>query len=483
MHSPETDVTRRLVTKDIETDIPEGFLGNLMDFVYQRYVRPQRGGLADISGGSVDGYPVLTFTILDAERRRSLMVRLRGSEPVRLEIIMLGEKFSQEKVDLVRQDISILVDLFEEKIRESTLYFAWREGADIVPERVRDRGRSSLTHILQETQVLLFVFFIVLSILVFQLIGSLTPLVLLGVELVFVLYSNKLVARFGDWKITESNPSIHFLEYHVPFEEQIVFRRRFTSDRLMELKREVYEKTILTKGQIDCDTVRPIFNRFGLECRPENLTAKEVDVHDLVKRTADKFGFPMPEVVVSNTTMPNAAASGPGPSHGVVLITTGLLVQLSEDEILSVLGHEFGHLRGHDPLNLYALSAVQYLLLSYVFYSPISISLTFFFLYFWGMTLLQYFIAKFFEYRADLVSAMVIGQPNVFAEALEKIGFKRLILERASLNRIREWLSFDPHPPIYFRINRLEKIKAPVKIEHPLLRSVIDVIHGFISSL
>jgi heat shock protein HtpX len=202
-----------------------------------------------------------------------------------------------------------------------------------------------------------------------------------------------------------------------------------------------------------------------------------------VKRTADKFGFPMPEVVVSNTIIPNAAASGPSPSRGVVLITTGLLVQLDDDEILSVLGHEFGHLKGRDPLFLYSLTAIQYLFLFYVLYSFISFSILLFFLYFWAILTLIYFIAKFFEARADLISAMVIGQPKVLAEALEKIGFRRLLSERVPSYRIQEWISFEPHPPIYFRVNRLEKITLPAEIKHPLIQSAKDVTRGFIASL
>jgi heat shock protein HtpX len=191
----------------------------------------------------------------------------------------------------------------------------------------------------------------------------------------------------------------------------------------------------------------------------------------------------MPEVVVSNTIIPNAAASGPSPSRGVVLITTGLLVQLDDNEILSVLGHEFGHLKGRDPLFLYALTAVQYLFLFYVLYKFLSFSILLFFLYFWAVMTVIYFIAKFFEARADLVSAMVMGQPQVLAEALEKIGFRRLLHERVPSNRFQEWISLEPHPPIYFRVNRLEKLKVPVQIKHPLIQSAKDVTNGFLASL
>jgi heat shock protein HtpX len=192
----------------------------------------------------------------------------------------------------------------------------------------------------------------------------------------------------------------------------------------------------------------------------------------------------MPKIVVSNTVVPNAAASGPSPSRGVVLITTGLLEQLEDDEILSVLGHEFGHLKGRDPLLLYGLTGAEFLFRFYVLLPlfPVIFLSYLFIPYFWAVMVLIFFIAKFFEARADLVSAIVFGQPTVLAGALEKIGFKRLLYERAPSYRFQEWINWDPHPPIYFRVNRLEKLKVPVDVRHPLIQSAKDVVNGFRAS-
>jgi heat shock protein HtpX len=104
-------------------------------------------------------------------------------------------------------------------------------------------------------------------------------------------------------------------------------------------------------------------------------------------------------------------------------------------------------------------------------------------LYFWAVMTFIYFIAKFFEARADLISAIVVGQPKILAEALEKIGFKRLLYERVPSYRFQEWITLEPHPPIYFRVNRLEKLEVPVKVRHPLVKSAKDVTNGFFASL
>jgi heat shock protein HtpX len=194
----------------------------------------------------------------------------------------------------------------------------------------------------------------------------------------------------------------------------------------------------------------------------------------------------MPEVVISNTMAPNAAASGPGPSRGVVMMTTGLFVQLNENEILSVLGHEFGHLKGRDPLILFGLTGAEFLFRFYVllpFFPVVLYNPFLFILYFGAVATAICFFAKFLEARADLTSAIVIGQPNVLADSLEKIGYHSLILEQKPSFRAQEWLSLDTHPPIYFRVARLRKLVPPVKVQHPFTASAQEVIAGFRQSL
>ena len=183
-------------------------------------------------------------------------------------------------------------------------------------------------------------------------------------------------------------------------------------------------------------------------------------------------------------TLPNAAASGPSPSQGVMLITTGLLVQLEEDEILGVVGHEFSHLKGRDTLVFFGLSSIEYLLRVYVTWPLVMyFGLFYFYLYSFVALGLVYFIAKFFEGKSDLEAAKVLGQPKILAEALTKIGFQRLQLERLPSYRIMEWIGWDPHPPIYFRVDQLERLEAPEKLERPLVQSIKNNIRGFLGAL
>jgi heat shock protein HtpX len=468
----------------LETEIPPEHNKDLIDFIYTKYLLPERQRFTNVSKETVGDNASISFTILDSTGKQSLGVQIVGSNPVKLNIVRLDDKVPIERLNEVKQDIVIVVEFFEEKIRSSTLFLAWREGEEIVPERLRGKEKQPINRMLLETQILLFIIFISLGMVLFFAIGWLAPVTLLAIQFVFVFFSNKIIARSADWHITEKNPYLHVVEYHLPIEEHENFRQKYPKDVLLNIKKEIYDETLAKKGEIDCETVHRILSKHELACRPEDLSSRKVNVYQLVKKTVESFGFPMPEIVVSNTIIPNAAASGPSPSRGVVLITTGLLAQLSDEEILGVLGHEFGHLKGRDPLLLFALSSAEFLLRFYVLIPlfPIIFLSYLFILYFWAVMTLIYFIAKFFEARADLVSAIVMGKPKILGDALEKIGFKRLLYERVPSYRFQEWIGLDPHPPIYFRVSRLEKLKSPVEIKHPLIQSAKDVINGFLAS-
>jgi heat shock protein HtpX len=474
------------VSYSIDLEIPKTYARNLLDFIYQKYLLPQPQRFVDISRPEAEGNSSLVFSTVDQSGRRNLQVEIIASKPIEVNMKPVSDTASEETVTQIRQDILIAVQMFEEKVRSNTLFFAWREGEKILPEQVSGKEKKSLNRLFLETQILLFIVFITIGFFLFPILGLYAPIALMAIQFAFVFYSYKFIERTADWHITEDNPTIHLLEYSLPLEEQATFTEKYPKEKILQIKKEMYEQTISKNGEIDCETAGQVFKKHGLECSPENLSARRVNVYELVKKIAQKFGFPMPRIVVSNTMVPNAAASGPGPSRGVVLITTGLLAQLEEDEILSVLGHEFGHLKGRDPLLLYGLMGSEFLFRFYVvlaFFPIIFSSIFLFLVYFWAVMTLLFFIAKFFEARADLISAMVIGQPQILAKALEEIGFKRLLLERVPSYRIQEWISLDPHPPIYFRVERLKKLESAVTIQHPLARSAEDVTRGFFATL
>ena len=474
----------------IAPEVPPSYYEKLFDFIYTQYLIPQKQRFTDIVRESNSQGERLTYVVTDTRGNRLISMEVKSGTPFELQINPLSSVASHTAVEEAKQDILIAMQIFSQNARSATVYFAWREGEQVVPEAYT-KPKKSFNRLFLETQVLFFIVFIVFGMFIFTTISMtvpdafwLAPLILIGIQFGFVFYSTKFIARSADWHITKANPIIHLLEYYLPVSEKNDFNKSYPKEKLIAIKKEIYDEIIAKKGEVDIESAQQVFIKHGVPCELQNLKAKKINVYEIVKNIADRFHLPIPKIVVSNTMVPNAAASGPSPKRGLVLITTGILVQLNEDELMGVLGHEFGHLKGRDPLILYGLVSAEFLFRFYVLFPlfPLIFSSFLFFAYFWVIMVVIFFIAKFFEARADLVSAMVVGNPQILAGSLEKIGFQRLLNERTPSYRIQEWLGLDPHPPIYFRVNRLENLSSGV-IRHPLIQSIKDVTHGFIATL
>ena len=160
-------MSSKSVSYPIELEIPESYIGNLLDFIYQKYLQPQKERFADISRTDDGGYSSLNFVVLDESRRSRLKAEIIGIKPLKVNIEPLSETVTEEQITQVRQDVLIAVELFEEKVRETTIFFAWREGEEIVPEKTSGKEKKSLNRMFLETQILLFAVFITLGLFLF----------------------------------------------------------------------------------------------------------------------------------------------------------------------------------------------------------------------------------------------------------------------------------------------------------------------------
>ena len=470
------DESERIISFVIDTEITPDTYSSLIRFIHYHYLLPNMNRFVNVFS---DNVRFISFVLPDSMGAWWMRIEVTAGNPIKVKIIARGP-VPQETINKMKEDIFIAVQLFEEQVRKRSFYFAWVEGEPVVLERGPQKSRNIIYRLFSESMLLFFIIFIAVSIFLFMIFGIYTPIMLVALQFVILLFSDKIIMRMGSWQITSEKPTVHIFHYHLQADEYGDFTRRFDRHTLMKIKAEIYKRTIAVGRAVDCETVSEVFSQYGFRCKPESMSTKAVNVYEIVRKAAEKFSLPVPKIVIANTIIPNAAASGPYPSRGIILITSGLLVQLEEDEILGVIGHEFSHLKGRDPLMLFMLSAGEYLLRVYVFW-PFLLFFGYFYL-FLALTAV-YFVAKFFEAKADLEAAAKIGHPEVLAEALRKIGFRRLQFERISAYRLQEWLGWDPHPPLYFRIARLERIKDPASIKHPFIQSIKDNISGFLEAI
>jgi len=481
----EAAVPENVFTYTIDTELSPGNTNFLPEFLRRNYLLQQAKyrNFRNIKVTHKDDIPDLSYRIPVPKTSHHIDVTVKAKAPMEVTMAPSSTEVPKTFMKQLYEGLFLMVQLFEEEIRKTTLYLAFVPGEQIVPEQEQ---RGLIGRIFTESMLPLYVALTTLTFALFWLFGVYGPAIFVIIVFALSIFSGKIVAISGHWEITENRQEIILLQYHFSPEKFNAFRAKYAKN-VSEIRKRIYDASIAVGKPLDCGAASEIFSEYGIDCRAENLLVKKINLYRLVKRAAEKFGLSTPKILVSNTIIPNAAAAGPSASIGTVLITTGILAQLEEDELFSVIGHELSHLKAHYPLVMSSLSSLEFLLRFYVFLPYITLFGVFsFWIYFIVAIGLIYFFGKFLEGRADLDSAKVIGQPEVLAEALRKIGFRRLfpLYKREPAfrgYRRSEWLRFDPHPPAYHRIARLESLEEPEKIRHTFLRTVKDNIRGFLN--
>jgi heat shock protein HtpX len=212
------------------------------------------------------------------------------------------------------------------------------------------------------------------------------------------------------------------------------------------------------------------------------VTAEQApELYQMVDRLRQRAGLPMPVVAVAPHEQPNAFATGRGPDHAVVAVTTGILKYMPQDELEGVIAHELAHVKNRDMLITTiaagiagALSNLPYLImfgggrndedghplaqLGLMLLAPI------------GAMLIQFAVSRQREFEADRVGAEILGRPMPLANALRRLDTMahRIPMDvapaAAPLAQVNPLAAsgggvlklFSTHPPTEERVARLE---------------------------
>ena len=79
---------------------------------------------------------------------------------------------------------------------------------------------------------------------------------------------------------------------------------------------------------------------------------------ETVRRQAQAAGIGMPEVAIYEAPEPNAFATGMSKNNALVAVSTGLLQNMSREEVEAVLGHEVTHVANGDMVTLALIQGV-----------------------------------------------------------------------------------------------------------------------------
>jgi heat shock protein HtpX len=385
--------------------------------------------------------------------------------------------------DFVGMDLeleSIIRSHFSDQSKAS-LFLVFSEKMKLIPHASENRFKKIVGSVVLGNFFWIFILFMTVGLLLFQFFGMYTPLILIMLSFVFVIFAGRFLKFRGEFDITADSPSIYIAELRMKRSEfdQVM---RACIPKIGEVKKRIYDATLGRGAPLDEKTIVSTINEYGAPCAPEYVRVKSVDVFRLVKDLGATFGVINPTVTLLNVLAPNAAATGVSPKHATVMVTSGLIATMSEDEIKSVLAHEFSHVKARDPLFLLSLASLEYLLRVYVVLPLLPGGFFTQIIYIIFAFTVIFFIAKFLEARADLDVAKYNKSPRVLASALRKLGLFKYQSHAFEIINAGEWINWDTHPPLYYRIRTLENLD-PSWLRHTFPSAIKGCIRGFISAL
>lgn len=224
----------------------------------------------------------------------------------------------------------------------------------------------------------------------------------------------------------------------------------------------------------------------------EASEAQAPELHQTVRRLAQRAQVPMPRVYLVPGDTPNAFATGRDPAHAAVAVTEGIVRILTPEELEGVLAHEMAHVRNRDTL----ISAVAATLAGVVTMLAHMLRWGAFlgaarddedgegagqFVWMIAMAivapiaafLIQMAISRAREFVADATAAAFTKKPRALADSLEKLEVAANNMPALTANPAAAHLCivnplrgsslfslFSTHPPTEERIARLRAMRV-----------------------
>ena len=486
----------RVVT---QAEVPAGAVSGLATFLETHYLTPNvrfmTGG--GYSTGGDQTHRDFSWTV-DPAKGGALVLPI-GFPPVKVDLLVSqasvevdfsGFDPSNTAVtsvcDHIADDIEILVTSFLNHAKKTSLNFVFSVGRKEAEPPKQASGsalREVLKRVFAGNTVNLFLILMAFSFVSILILGDNAIVVIIAVQGLALVFSDRLMMGSGAVRVTKEHPEVAVVR--VSCSPEVLRSLSLQGKKVVAGIGQAMDNAISVGNLTAPETkaaIHDVLVKAMVDCTLDDIEVTTRNPYALVKDVSEKFRLPIPKITMVNSPVDNAAATGISPGRASITITAGALEDLKDDELGSVIGHEFGHIKGRDPIILFFVTMVVYLGGLYL-WLPILLDLgILYFLIAFGIIFL---VGKFLETRADTESAAVIGEPGLLASALTKIGFTQLYFEKYSPRaRFLDWLRYDPHPPIYFRVQRLSRIaRDGGKITHTLLVSIRDCISGFFGAL
>lgn len=213
-------------------------------------------------------------------------------------------------------------------------------------------------------------------------------------------------------------------------------------------------------------------------------------LHAVVDRICALADMDKPRVGIAESDIPNAFATGRSPSRSVIVVTTGLLKRLDQEELEGVLAHELSHV-AHRDVTVMTIASFTAILAGFMVRSAmwgggrrdgnaavvfLVVTIVSVVVYAVSFILIRA-LSRYRELGADRGAALLTGRPSALARALQKISGQMASIPTRDLRQMEPVSAFafapavsargfdlgslmSTHPSLEKRLEQLARISA-----------------------
>jgi heat shock protein HtpX len=216
-------------------------------------------------------------------------------------------------------------------------------------------------------------------------------------------------------------------------------------------------------------------------------------LHAVIDRICAMADMPKPRVGIADSDVPNAFATGRSRKRAVIVVTTGLLRRLDQEELEGVLAHELSHV-AHNDVTVMTIASFTAIVAGFMMRSAmwgsmtrgrdsntavvvLVVTLVSVLVYFLSYILMRA-LSRYRELGADRGAAYLTGRPSALARALQKISGDMAAIPTKDLRQMEPVSSFafapaisagkglnlgqimSTHPSLERRLEQLARISA-----------------------
>ncbi|MDD3985462.1 MAG: hypothetical protein PHY59_06195 [Methanobacterium sp.] len=175
-----------------DTAVAPIHMEEILEFIYKSYLIAEPENFSNLRIKRKEFGSTLEFTALFPDKLYKINVKMVSGAPIHV-MFKPDHGIPDKFISSLKENLILAVQIYHETVRQSTIYFAWVEGEDIIPEQPPTSSKRLSDRLFSSNMLFIYILFFGFNIFLFLLLGLIFAVAaIIALQLVIVLLSDKI---------------------------------------------------------------------------------------------------------------------------------------------------------------------------------------------------------------------------------------------------------------------------------------------------